>query len=27
VTRITLPGGGRVGLYEPRHPLALDRDG
>jgi catechol 2,3-dioxygenase-like lactoylglutathione lyase family enzyme len=22
VTAITLPGGGRLGLYEPRHPLA-----
>jgi catechol 2,3-dioxygenase-like lactoylglutathione lyase family enzyme len=22
VTTITLPGGGRLGLYEPRHPLA-----
>jgi catechol 2,3-dioxygenase-like lactoylglutathione lyase family enzyme len=23
VTRLTLPGGGRLGLYQPRHPLAL----
>jgi predicted enzyme related to lactoylglutathione lyase len=22
VTRITLPGGGRIGLYQPNHPLA-----
>ena len=22
VTRITLPGGGQIGLYEPKHPLA-----
>ena len=27
VTRITLPGGGQVGLYQPRHPLALDKNG
>ena len=27
VTRISLPGGGQVGLYQPRHPLALDRSG
>ena len=25
VTRIRLPGGGEVGLYQPRHPLALVR--
>ncbi len=25
VTRIPLPGGGEVGLYQPRHPLALER--
>lgn len=25
VTRITLPGGGQLGLYQPRHPLAFDR--
>ncbi|HZQ78673.1 MAG TPA: extradiol dioxygenase [Acidimicrobiia bacterium] len=25
VTRITLPGGGVIGLYQPRHPLAIDR--
>lgn len=24
VTRFRLPGGGEVGLYEPRHPLAID---
>ena len=24
VTRLRLPGGGEVGLYEPRHPLAID---
>jgi catechol 2,3-dioxygenase-like lactoylglutathione lyase family enzyme len=23
VTKITLPGGGEVGLYEPKHPLAV----
>ena len=23
ITRIRLPGGGQVGLYEPKHPLAL----
>jgi hypothetical protein len=23
VTRIRLPGGGEVGLYQPKHPLAL----
>ena len=23
VTRIPLPGGGKVGLYQPKHPLAL----
>jgi len=25
ITRIQLPGGGQVGLYEPKHPLAIDR--
>ena len=25
VTQITLPGGGRVGLYEPKHPTAIGR--
>ncbi len=25
VTNIELPGGGHVGLYQPRHPLALER--
>jgi hypothetical protein len=24
ITRITLPGGGRVGLYQPKHPTALN---
>lgn len=24
VTRVELPGGGHVGLYQPKHPLALD---
>jgi len=23
ITKITLPGGGEVGLYQPRHPLAI----
>jgi catechol 2,3-dioxygenase-like lactoylglutathione lyase family enzyme len=23
ITRIALPGGGRVGLYQPKHPIAL----
>ncbi len=23
ITRITLPGGGRLGLYQPKHPTAL----
>jgi catechol 2,3-dioxygenase-like lactoylglutathione lyase family enzyme len=23
ITKIALPGGGRVGLYEPKHPLAI----
>lgn len=26
VTRIWLPGGGKVGLYQPRHPTAIHRD-
>jgi catechol 2,3-dioxygenase-like lactoylglutathione lyase family enzyme len=26
VTKVKLPGGGEVGLYQPRHPLALVRD-
>jgi hypothetical protein len=26
VTSIALPSGGEVGLYEPRHPLAIDAD-
>jgi catechol 2,3-dioxygenase-like lactoylglutathione lyase family enzyme len=25
VTKVALPGGGQVGLYQPRHPLALVR--
>jgi catechol 2,3-dioxygenase-like lactoylglutathione lyase family enzyme len=25
VTRIQLPGGGALGLYQPKHPLALER--
>jgi catechol 2,3-dioxygenase-like lactoylglutathione lyase family enzyme len=24
LTHLRLPGGGRVGMYEPRHPLAID---
>lgn len=24
LTHFTLPGGGEVGMYEPRHPLAID---
>ncbi len=24
ITRITLPGGGQVGLYQPKHPKAID---
>lgn len=27
ITKIALPGGGTIGLYEPKHPLAIDRDG
>jgi predicted enzyme related to lactoylglutathione lyase len=27
VTEITLPGGGRIGLYQPKHPLAHARTG
>jgi hypothetical protein len=26
VTKISLPGGGEIGLYQPRHPLALSRE-
>jgi catechol 2,3-dioxygenase-like lactoylglutathione lyase family enzyme len=26
ITRIGLPGGGQIGLYEPRHPVAIKRD-
>jgi catechol 2,3-dioxygenase-like lactoylglutathione lyase family enzyme len=25
ITKIALPGGGTIGLYQPRHPLAIDR--
>jgi len=25
ITKITLPGGGTIGLYQPRHPLAITR--
>lgn len=27
ITKIALPGGGTLGLYEPKHPLALDQHG
>jgi len=27
LTQIPLPGGGSVGLYQPRHPVAIQRDG
>jgi catechol 2,3-dioxygenase-like lactoylglutathione lyase family enzyme len=27
VTTIEIPGGGRMGLYEPRHPTAITRNG
>ncbi|MGO9339650.1 MAG: VOC family protein [Terracidiphilus sp.] len=26
ITKIGLPGGGEIGLYEPRHPMAIKRD-
>jgi catechol 2,3-dioxygenase-like lactoylglutathione lyase family enzyme len=26
ITKIGLPGGGQIGLYEPRHPVAIKRD-
>jgi len=26
ITKIGLPGGGEVGLYQPRHPVAIERD-
>jgi hypothetical protein len=26
ITRIPLPGGGKVGLYQPKHPVAVNRD-
>lgn len=26
ITKITMPGGGRLGLYQPRHPVAIQRD-
>jgi hypothetical protein len=25
ITSVQLPGGGKVGLYQPRHPLAITR--
>jgi len=25
ITKIALPGGGAIGLYQPRHPLAINR--
>jgi hypothetical protein len=25
ITKIELPGGGEIGLYQPRHPLAIER--
>jgi hypothetical protein len=25
ITKIALPGGGTIGLYQPRHPLAIER--
>jgi hypothetical protein len=25
ITKIALPGGGTIGLYEPKHPLAIER--
>ena len=27
ITKIVLPGGGTIGLYQPRHPLAIERPG
>ena len=27
ITKVPLPGGGEVGLYQPRHPLAIKRNG
>lgn len=27
ITKIALPGGGTIGLYQPKHPQALDRHG
>ena len=27
ITKVPLPGGGDVGLYQPRHPLAIKRTG
>ncbi|MGD0911375.1 MAG: extradiol dioxygenase [Terracidiphilus sp.] len=26
ITRIQLPGGGKLGLYEPKHPIAITRE-
>ena len=25
ITKITLPGGGEIGMYQPRHPIAITR--
>jgi hypothetical protein len=25
IAKVRLPGGGAIGLYQPRHPLAIDR--
>ena len=25
LTDLTLPGGGRIGLYQPKHPTAIER--
>jgi hypothetical protein len=27
VTKVRLPGGGEVGVYQPRHPTMVDREG
>jgi hypothetical protein len=27
ITRVTLPGGGKIGIYQPRHPSPLTRAG
>ncbi len=26
ITRVTLPGGGKIGIYQPKHPSPLDAD-